>query len=202
MGRNYAKATLAPEAAAYRTIMACEPTSLTEHVDSPGMMLLLREQAAAISNGDMRQAESMLTCQATALQVLFARMTERAMAQSHMPNFEAFMRLALRAQSQCRATLETLAAIKNPPIVFARQANVTTGPQQINNGTTPSRTREIEGEQSKLLRGDHGQRMDIGTTGEAIGCDPAVETVGAIDRAKIPRGSSDCGAQCVQGRHA
>jgi hypothetical protein len=54
-----------------------------------------------------------------------------------MPNLEAFMRMALRAQAQCRTTLETLANIKNAPVVFARQANVTTGPQQINNGTAP-----------------------------------------------------------------
>jgi len=40
----------------------------------------------------------------------------------------------LKAQSQCRATLEALAAIKNPPIVYARQANIAAGPQQVNNG--------------------------------------------------------------------
>jgi hypothetical protein len=58
--------------------------------------------------------------------------------------------MALRAQSQCRATLETLAAIKNPPIVYARQANVTTGPQQINNGVASPRAREIENEQTRF----------------------------------------------------
>jgi len=31
-------------------------------------------------------------------------------------------------------TLETLATIKNPPVVFARQANVNNGGQQVNNG--------------------------------------------------------------------
>ena len=41
----------------------------------------------------------------------------------HLPAAETYMRLALKAQSQCRATLETLANIKNPPTVFARQAN-------------------------------------------------------------------------------
>jgi hypothetical protein len=45
------------------------------------------------------------------------------------------MRIALRAQSQCRATLETLGTIKNPPTVFVKQTNVTSGPQQINNNT-------------------------------------------------------------------
>jgi hypothetical protein len=40
---------------------------------------------------------------------------------------DTYMRLALRAQSQCRATLETLAAIKNPPVAFANQANIAHG---------------------------------------------------------------------------
>jgi hypothetical protein len=44
------------------------------------------------------------------------------------PNYEAHARLALKAQSQCRATIETLAAIKNPPVVVARQANIAQGP--------------------------------------------------------------------------
>jgi hypothetical protein len=47
------------------------------------------------------------------------------------------MRLALKAQSQCRATIETLAEIKNPqPVAFVQQADVAHGPQQINNGPT------------------------------------------------------------------
>jgi hypothetical protein len=43
------------------------------------------------------------------------------------------MQMVLKAQSQCRATLKTLATIKNPPVVFARQANIAQGPQQVNN---------------------------------------------------------------------
>ena len=38
------------------------------------------------------------------------------------------MKLALKAQNQCRMTLETLAAIKNPPVIYARQANFANGP--------------------------------------------------------------------------
>jgi hypothetical protein len=45
---------------------------------------------------------------------------------------ERYMRLALKAQAQCRATIETLAALKSPPVVYARQANVA-GQQQVNN---------------------------------------------------------------------
>ena len=99
------------------------------------------------------------------------------------------MRLALRAQSQCRATLETLAAIKNPPIVYARQANVTTGPQQINNGTAaPSQAREIESEQTQLSGGSHELLQDARASGFESQVNPALETLREIDRAKIGRG--------------
>ncbi len=45
--------------------------------------------------------------------------------------------MALKAQSNSRATAEALAAIQNPPTVFARQANIANGPQQINNADSP-----------------------------------------------------------------
>ncbi len=43
---------------------------------------------------------------------------------------------------------ETLAEIKNPPVVFTRQANIVNGPQQINHGVRPSSARENEIPQS------------------------------------------------------
>jgi hypothetical protein len=45
---------------------------------------------------------------------------------------------AFKAQAQCRATFETIALSKNPP-VFARQANIAQGPQQINNTMSVAR---------------------------------------------------------------
>jgi hypothetical protein len=51
---------------------------------------------------------------------------------------DTFLRLAFKAQSQSRATLETLAFTQNPRSVeFVRQANIANGPQQVNNGTPP-----------------------------------------------------------------
>jgi hypothetical protein len=54
-------------------------------------METLREQADAIKQGDMRQAEAMLINQATALQSLFSRLTERAMNMEMFCHFESFM---------------------------------------------------------------------------------------------------------------
>jgi hypothetical protein len=187
-GLAYANLINSPELAASRVIAMMQPRSLADGIDTPTLLATLRNQAAEVQSGDLAHAEAMLINQASSLQALFVRLSERAMEQAHMPNLEGFMRLALRAQSQCRATLETLATIKNPPIVYARQANVTTGPQQINNGTAAaSHAHKTEIEQTQLMRADHGEWMDSGTAGAASGTDKNMATVGAINRAEVRR---------------
>ena len=177
---NHAKVTTSPELAAHRVIHAAELNSgMGQHIDTPTMLETLREQAKAVNRGSLEHAEAMLVNQATALQTLFARLTEKALGAEYMSNFEGYMRLALRAQSQCRTTLETLATIKNPPIVYAKQANIAHGHQQVNNG---SRTREIEIEPNQLLETDDGKRMDAGAKTTAVTSNPALEAMGKIDR--------------------
>lgn len=187
--QNMAEVLTSPELAAYRVINGAELKSgMGEHIDVPAVMAQLREQAAAVNGGNLATAEAMLMNQATALQSLFARLAERGMGCENAAPFECNLRMALRAQAQCRATLETLAAIKNPPVVFARQANVTTGPQQINNGVAASpRARETGTEQTQLLSADHGERMDTGTAGAASRGNPALATVGILNGAEDAR---------------
>jgi len=186
-GRSYAKMITSAELAAYRVIEIMQPKSLADDIDTPTLLATLRDQAAAVQSGDLSHAEAMLINQASSLQALFVRLSERAMEQTQMPNLEGFMRLALRAQSQCRATLETLAAIKNPPIVYARQANITSGPQQVNNGV-PTQAREKQIEQSKQSRGNYELLPDTRTQSIAGGVNPALETVGESNRAEVGRG--------------
>ncbi len=190
--RNTARLASFSTVAATRVIAAAEgKAGIGEILDIPALIRLMREQAAAVQGGSLAEAEAMLMNQATALQSLFTRLAERGMGCDHAPAFEANMRMALRAQSQCRATLETLAAIKNPPIVYARQANVTTGPQQVNNGIpVTSQAREIETEQSQLSGGSHELLPDTRTSGNASRVDPALETLGEIDRAENRRRQS------------
>ncbi len=179
-GRAYARLLTSPELAAFRVVGAAQTAELAADIDTPGMLATLTEQARAVNRGDLAQVEATLANQATALQALFVRLIERGMEQTHMPNFEGFMRLGLKAQAQCRATLETLAAIKNPPLIYARQANVTSGPQQINNGP---RARETEKAPTQLLEQIDGNRLDWGATETGGAVDPALATLGAIDRA-------------------
>lgn len=106
--------------------------SLTDLVAS------LREHGEAVNRGDLAAAERMLNAQAVALNVMFAELARRAALNmgTHMEATERYLRLALKAQSQSRTTVETLAAIRNPRVVFARQANINNGgQQQVNNGT-------------------------------------------------------------------
>ena len=184
--RKYGALIISPELAAYRVINGAEKKSgIGEDIDVPALMEQLRDQAGVVNRGDLAQAEAMLMNQATALQSLFARLAERGMGCDHAPAFEANMRMALRAQSQCRASLETLAAIKNPPIIYAKQANFAAGHQQVNNGMPgPTQARESENQQSKQFGAHNGEWLDTGTAGATGGTDNAMATLGEIDRAE------------------
>lgn len=181
LARKFAQIYTSPELAAHRVLNATDTkVGLGEAVDVPTLIDQLREQAKVVNAGDLTQVEAMLVGQATALQTLFARLTERAFSAEYMPNFETFLKLALRAQSQSRSTLEALAAIKSPPVLIAKQANLTTGPQQINNGTMPGdRARKIGNLQNELLESSDGKRLDAGAAGTTGGVDPQLEAVGA-----------------------
>lgn len=187
IGRTYAEYFTGGPFAALRVMRAADKSAGYEaEADFPSLMATLREQGEAVNAGDLSQVEAMLMNQATALQTVFARLVERGMGCTEIAPFEANLRMGLRAQSQCRATLETLAAIKNPsPVAFVRQANIAHGPQQVNNGMPPSGSRAGKSEyrQSKLLEAQHGERLDTGTAGAAIGVDSNLATVGTINGA-------------------
>lgn len=95
----------------------------------------LEQQVHAVGAGKLERAEAMLVSHAHALSTIFSMLARRAEANAnYLETFERCLRLALRAQSQCRTTLETLALIKNPAsVTFMRQANIGQA-VQVNNG--------------------------------------------------------------------
>jgi hypothetical protein len=131
----------------------------------------------------MARPEAMLTAQAHTLDSLFSDLTR--LAYGNFSNFdvaERLFRLAFRAQGLARATVETIGVLKNPPMVFAKQANVTTGPQQVNNGVP--RTREPDQiVQNELLEQTNAQRLEHGTPSVTGGQDQELVSVGSINRA-------------------
>lgn len=157
-------------------------------LDLAALVDSLGDAVQDVWDGDLKRCEAMLIGQAHSLQAIFANFARRAAKAEYMDNMERYLRLALKAQSQCRTTLETLAAIKNPPVVFARQANIAHGPQQVNNGVVPAGGATIahagsdETERTKLLEVEHGQRLDTRAASTAGNTDPAMATLGEIDR--------------------
>ena len=162
----------------------------------------LGKKVRNVHKGNLQDAETILTAQAFALDAIFTSLARRAQMNmgEYLDAADRYMRLALKAQGQCRTTLETLAAIKNPPVVFAKQANIANGPQQVNNtvnksdGSFESSTRthapahagNSNSVQNELLEDRHEQGMDIRAPGAAISRDPAMATVGGIHRPAQP----------------
>lgn len=149
----------------------------------------LRAEIQKVKDGDLSHVEGMLMGQATALASIFHECARRALLNmNEYPNaMERYMRLALKAQGQCRTTLEALVETKFPrSVAFVRQANIAHGHQQINNGVPepmPDACGEIENERNELLESGNVVRLDAGTQGKASGSYPTLEAVGAVNRA-------------------
>lgn len=165
-----------------------KPLGIAED-DIAALMDRLSDEVQDVWAGDMKRAEAMLFGQAHALQAIFMNLARRATTQEYLKQWEAYLRMALKAQNQCRMTLETLAAIKNPPVVIARQANINNGgQQQVNNSVAPapekahSRAAKVENAPTGLLEKQHGEWLDTGAESTAGGVDPHLAPVGAVHR--------------------
>lgn len=181
-------ADLVTEGLAASALTAMRYTTEIGDISLTDLVVSMRADGKAVNAGDFSNLEQMLAGQAVALNAMFAELARRSSLNmgEHMGAMETYLKLALKAQSQSRATVETLAAIKNPPVVFAKQANINNGGnQQVNNGAGPiePRTGKKQSDSHELLGANNGERMDFGTPGQASGFDPNVEAVAAVNRA-------------------
>lgn len=156
----------------------------------------LARQIEVVNGGDLARAEGILIAQAHALDNIFANLARRATNQEYLKQWEAYMRMAMKAQNQCRMTLETLATIKNPPVVFAKQANINNGgQQQVNNGAArpqgvnpaqahaSAHAANSEVAPTELLEATDVQRLDTRAPSAAGRADQGLAPVGAVNRA-------------------
>lgn len=150
--------------------------------------------ADTIIEGDMCGVERMLVAQANTLDMIFNQLARKAAHCEYLNQFQVNMAMALKAQAQSRATLQTLAELKNPrPVAFVKQANIAHGPQQVNNGTDRTadngnastaphaRAENSANPSNELLTHDHGTTLDAGTAGATGRSDTALEAMGALD---------------------
>jgi len=96
---------------------------------------LAPEQVKAIAAGDLTQLESMLLTQAVALQAMFSDLARRGRDQPHIEWQRMLMSLSLKCAAGSRQATVALAELRMPKsVTFAKQANISSGPQQVNNG--------------------------------------------------------------------
>jgi len=138
-----------------------------DELDLDAVVAELTTQAQATCGGDLSRAEAMLIAQAHALDAIFTKLALLAASSAgeSAGACETYLRLALKAQSQCRATLETLGTLKNPsPALFVRQQNIGVT-QQVNNRALDAPAEQLSPAQARQpLELHHGQRLDAAKT--------------------------------------
>ncbi len=141
-----------------------------------------------VKDGDMTDIEATLVSQSISLDAIFNDMAYRAALNmgKHLPATETYMRMALKAQSQCRTTIEALNEMKNPrSITITKQANIS-DQQVVNNGTMNTGTHAGKNKNSpnELLEKIEHERLDTGKKGETIKANQDMETVGEVNGRK------------------
>lgn len=144
---------LQPSALSSAVIESFKGNLQGESVDFVLALGLLEHEVNKLQSGDLSRIEEMLLSQAVALELMFASLARRAKSQEKLLQYETHMRFALKAQSQSRATLQVLIALKQPnQTTFVKQANISQGHQQVNNLIEK---KEIQ--QNELLRTGHAK---------------------------------------------
>lgn len=181
---------------------------------------VIRQRADAAAAGDLDAAKGMLMAQAVTLDTIFNQMARLAATCLQIKEdggwtvkkeaMDDLTRIAFKAQSQCRTTLQTLGELVNPrSVAFIKQANMANGPQQVNNGATAgregqaetqSRAKDFAGASNKLLEETGNERMDIGTKATPGTADQVLEAVVAIDRAENGGGKGSRRQECTKAR--
>ena len=94
---------------------------------------VLKEAMAKGEGGDKAFASQLLAAQAVSLDAMFTELARRSAINmgQYMDASERYMRLALKAQSNCRATLDALAKLHQPREQTVKHVQVNEGGQAV-----------------------------------------------------------------------
>ena len=109
---------------------------LGDSIEAPGLMDYIdhvQSVTAKAEAGDLALASRLLAAQAITLDSMFTEMARRAALnmREYVEATERYGRLALKAQSNCRATLEALAKLHQPREQTVRHVHVNEGGQAV-----------------------------------------------------------------------
>jgi hypothetical protein len=192
-GWAHSRAMASPCVNAGMTMFRFHP--LKDGANLSDLVDVVGKHATEIRGGLMDRPEAMLVAQAHTLDTIFNSLAQRAaqnMAAGYMQATETYLRLALKAQSQCRTTIEALGELKQPKSTnFIKQQNVAQQ-QQVNNGSeadsrssthAPARAHEKDiTPRNELLTENRSATLDAAGQGAAIGADQGLEAMGAVHR--------------------
>ena len=94
---------------------------------------VMREHIAAAEKGDLSQQRALLVGQASSLNAIFTELARRAGANmgEYVNAAQIYMRLALKAQAQCRSTIEALDRLVNGHEQTVKHVHVGQGGQAV-----------------------------------------------------------------------
>jgi hypothetical protein len=135
VGRTLARVALSPLArhASIARTFAFEALGDGHRPNLMATMTALEEDVVRASGGDLTLASRILASQAVSLDTLFTEMARRsALNMGDYPDaMERYMRLALKAQANCRATLEALAKLHQPREQIVKHVHVNQGAKAV-----------------------------------------------------------------------
>lgn len=93
----------------------------------------IKDKAELVSRGDLKLASDMLVAQAHSLDAIFAEFARRAALNmgDYLGATETYGRIALKAQANCRATLEALMKLHQPREQTVKHVHVNEGGQAV-----------------------------------------------------------------------
>ncbi|GGP24834.1 hypothetical protein [Silvimonas amylolytica] len=133
------------QALAAQALSAILPSAITARffaapsfgaLDINSSVQTLRDACHRAMSGNLSDMETMLAAQAYALNNIFGELARMALVNigQNSSVFDGLMRLAFKAQAQCRCTTLALAEIQHPRSTsFVKQTNIAQGHQQVNN---------------------------------------------------------------------
>lgn len=158
----------------------------SEKIDLSEAVEVMKEKSEKIIAGDLSELETTLFAQVVSLNAIFNTLTLRSAHNmgSYLKSTETYMRLALKAQAQCARTVEVLAAMKNPPIVYAKQANIAQGHQQINNNESYAHAEKNINSANELLSEDNNATVDTRGTIETSSINQELAALESVNGSK------------------
>jgi hypothetical protein len=93
----------------------------------------VEEQVRAVAGGDLTYLRQMLAAQAITLNSIFTEMARRGGANmgEYIKAMETYLRLAMKAQAQSRATIEALERLTNGHVQTVKHVHVNEGGQAV-----------------------------------------------------------------------